>query len=222
VRIFVGRRATEPSLVSIAPRVDDKLRQDGSMYVPGPDASFHPYQINNPRYLLRAKQRQHRDEAFYSFYALESDRNVLRPASWFFCSLFIDKWCHDRLLYGAHTRTEHESSNSTSIHHAIQSRQTVNSGCRTSRRAAGQLGQAGNPANYSPISGPIHRWRAVPNITRASGAGRKRCAPRPKAPGRDDRTGGARARKELARPQLQTACIQSSRCWRRGQDPRRR
>jgi len=55
VRISVGRRATEPSLVSIATRVDDQLRQDGSMYVPGPDASFHPYHVNNPRYFARSK-----------------------------------------------------------------------------------------------------------------------------------------------------------------------
>src|SRR6266576_1588992 len=55
VRISVGRRASEPSLISIATRVADELRQDGSTYVPGPDASLYPYHINNPRYFAPSK-----------------------------------------------------------------------------------------------------------------------------------------------------------------------
>ena len=55
VRISVGRRGIEPSLVSIAARIDDQPRQDGTMYVPGPDPGFHPYHINNPRYFARSR-----------------------------------------------------------------------------------------------------------------------------------------------------------------------
>jgi hypothetical protein len=55
VRISVGRRGIEQSLVSVAARINDQLRQDGSMYVPGPDISFHPYRINNPRYFARSR-----------------------------------------------------------------------------------------------------------------------------------------------------------------------
>ena len=55
VRISVARRGIEPSLVSVAARIDDQLRQDSSMYVPGPDISFHPYHINNPRYFARSR-----------------------------------------------------------------------------------------------------------------------------------------------------------------------
>jgi hypothetical protein len=50
VRISVSRRGIEPSWVSIAVRIDDRFRQDGSIYVPGPDTSFHPYRINNAKY----------------------------------------------------------------------------------------------------------------------------------------------------------------------------
>jgi hypothetical protein len=31
-----------------AVRIGDNFREDGTIYVPGPDASFHPYYINNP------------------------------------------------------------------------------------------------------------------------------------------------------------------------------
>ena len=55
VRISVARRGIEPSLVSVAARIDDQLRQDGSMYVPGPDANYHPYHIDNPRYFAPSK-----------------------------------------------------------------------------------------------------------------------------------------------------------------------
>jgi hypothetical protein len=55
VRVSIGRRGIELSLVSIAVRIDNELRQDGSMYVPGPDISFHPYHINNPRYFARSR-----------------------------------------------------------------------------------------------------------------------------------------------------------------------
>src|SRR5689334_1978843 len=48
--ISVGRRGAEPSLVFIAVRVGDEFRQDGAMYVPGPDLGYHPYLINHPRY----------------------------------------------------------------------------------------------------------------------------------------------------------------------------
>ena len=56
VRISVARRGIEPSLVSVAARIDDQLRQDGSMYVPGPDANYHPYHIDNPRYFSANKE----------------------------------------------------------------------------------------------------------------------------------------------------------------------
>lgn len=50
--ISVGRRGVEPSLVFVAVRVGDDFRQDGAMYVTGPDLGFHPYHINQPRYFL--------------------------------------------------------------------------------------------------------------------------------------------------------------------------
>ena len=53
VGISVGRRGIEPSLVSVAVRVGDDFRQDGTMYVPGPDLSYHPYFINHPVYFAR-------------------------------------------------------------------------------------------------------------------------------------------------------------------------
>jgi len=48
--ISVRRRGTEPTLVFIAVRVGDEFRQDGAMYVPGPDLGYHPYPINHPAY----------------------------------------------------------------------------------------------------------------------------------------------------------------------------
>jgi hypothetical protein len=50
VRIFVGRRGYEPSLISIGVRIDDKIREDGRVYPPGPDANLYPYRTNNPIY----------------------------------------------------------------------------------------------------------------------------------------------------------------------------
>src|SRR5438477_7694285 len=52
-RISAGRRGIEPTLVSIAVRVGDDFRQDGTMYVPGPDLGYHPYFINHPGYFAR-------------------------------------------------------------------------------------------------------------------------------------------------------------------------
>ena len=40
--ISAGRRGTEPSLVSVAVRIGDDFRQDGTMYVPGPDLATTP------------------------------------------------------------------------------------------------------------------------------------------------------------------------------------
>ena len=57
VRVSVGRRGSESSLVSIAVRIDDQFRQDGSIYVPGPDTSFHPYHVNNPSYFALSRAR---------------------------------------------------------------------------------------------------------------------------------------------------------------------
>ena len=54
--ISVGRRGIEPSLVSVAVRIGDDLRQDGTMYVPGPDLGYHPYPINHPRYFARNRE----------------------------------------------------------------------------------------------------------------------------------------------------------------------
>ena len=54
--ISVGRRGIEPSLVSIAVRVGDYFRQDGIMYVPGPDLGYHPYPINHPRYFAGSRE----------------------------------------------------------------------------------------------------------------------------------------------------------------------
>jgi hypothetical protein len=34
-------------------RVGDDFRQDGIMYVPGPDLGYHPYIINHPGYFAR-------------------------------------------------------------------------------------------------------------------------------------------------------------------------
>lgn len=50
VRILVGRRGYEPSLVSIGVRIDDKIKEDGRVYPPGPDASLYPYRVINPMY----------------------------------------------------------------------------------------------------------------------------------------------------------------------------
>ena len=53
VGISAGRRGTEPALLSIAVRVGDDFRQDGTMYVPGPDLGYHAYFINHPGYFAR-------------------------------------------------------------------------------------------------------------------------------------------------------------------------
>lgn len=50
VRIFVGRLGYEPSLISIGVRIDDRIREDGRVYPPGPDANLYPYRTNNPVY----------------------------------------------------------------------------------------------------------------------------------------------------------------------------
>ena len=52
-RISAGRRGTEPSLVSVAVRTADEFRQDGIMYVPGPDLGYHPSLINHPEYFAQ-------------------------------------------------------------------------------------------------------------------------------------------------------------------------
>src|SRR5437764_15343933 len=52
-RISAGRRGTEPSLVSVAVRIGDDFRQDGTMYVPGPGLGYHPYLINHPEYFAQ-------------------------------------------------------------------------------------------------------------------------------------------------------------------------
>jgi len=52
-RISAGRRGTEPSLVFVAVRIGDDFRQDGTMYVPGPDLGYHPYLINHPEYFAQ-------------------------------------------------------------------------------------------------------------------------------------------------------------------------
>src|SRR5437588_1579214 len=52
-RISAGRRGIEPSLVSVAVRVGEDFRQDGIMYVPGPDLGYHPYFINHPEYFAQ-------------------------------------------------------------------------------------------------------------------------------------------------------------------------
>jgi hypothetical protein len=54
--ISVGRRGIEPSLVFIAVRVGDEFRQDGAMYVPGPDLGYHPYPIVHPAYLAANRE----------------------------------------------------------------------------------------------------------------------------------------------------------------------
>jgi len=51
--ISAGRRGIEPTLVSVAVRVGDDFKQDGIMYVPGPDLGYHPYIINYPGYFAR-------------------------------------------------------------------------------------------------------------------------------------------------------------------------
>ena len=52
-RISAGRRGIEPTLVSVAVRVGDDFRQDGIMYVPGPDLGYHPYFISHSGYFAR-------------------------------------------------------------------------------------------------------------------------------------------------------------------------
>jgi hypothetical protein len=53
-RISAGRRGIEPSLVSVAVRIGEDFRQDGTMYVPGPDLGYHPYLINHPEYFAQS------------------------------------------------------------------------------------------------------------------------------------------------------------------------
>ena len=53
-RISAGRRGIEPSLLSVAVRIGDDFRQDGTMYVPGPDLGYHPYLINHPEYFAQS------------------------------------------------------------------------------------------------------------------------------------------------------------------------
>src|SRR5207248_6823592 len=38
---------------SVAVRIGDDFRQDGIMYVPGPDLGYHPYLINHPEYFAQ-------------------------------------------------------------------------------------------------------------------------------------------------------------------------
>src|ERR1043166_3923 len=57
-RISAGRRGIEPSLVSVAVRVGDDFRQDGIMYVPGPDLGYHPYLINHPDYFAQSGDKR--------------------------------------------------------------------------------------------------------------------------------------------------------------------
>lgn len=59
-RISAGRRGTEPSLVSVAVRIGDDFRQDGVMYVPGPDLGYHPYLINHPEYFTQSSDNDAR------------------------------------------------------------------------------------------------------------------------------------------------------------------
>ena len=53
-RISAGRRGIEPSLVSVAVRIGEDFRQDGTMYVSGPDLGYHPYLINHPEYFAQS------------------------------------------------------------------------------------------------------------------------------------------------------------------------
>ena len=53
-RISAGRRGAEPSLVFVAVRIADDFRQDGIMYVPGPDLGYHAYLIGHPEYFARS------------------------------------------------------------------------------------------------------------------------------------------------------------------------
>ena len=53
-RISAGRRGIEPSLLSVAVRIGDDFRQDGTMYVLGPDLGYHPYLINHPEYFTQS------------------------------------------------------------------------------------------------------------------------------------------------------------------------
>jgi hypothetical protein len=57
--ISAGRRGIEPALISVAVRVEDDFRQDGTMYVPGPDVGYHPYHINHPRFFARTDAPKH-------------------------------------------------------------------------------------------------------------------------------------------------------------------
>ena len=52
--ISAGRRGTEPSLVFVAVRIGDDFRQDGIMYVPGPDLGYHSYLINHLEYFTQS------------------------------------------------------------------------------------------------------------------------------------------------------------------------
>src|SRR5437773_11480474 len=59
-RISAGRRGTETSLISVAVRIGDDFRQDGTMYVPGPDLGYHAYLINHPEYFAQGGDNNER------------------------------------------------------------------------------------------------------------------------------------------------------------------
>src|SRR5438105_11796373 len=104
-RISAGRRGTEPSLISVAVRIGDDFRQDGTMYVPGPDLGYHAYLTSSG--VLRAKRRQQCTEACDGFDALELCRCLLRPGARVLNALSRCRWRHDSVLYGAYSATEH-------------------------------------------------------------------------------------------------------------------
>src|SRR5436305_8989807 len=89
-RISAGRRGTEPSLVSVAVRVGDDFRQDGTMYVPGPDLGYHPYFINHPEYFAQIGDNNARKRVTASMLWSSAGANYDRAPEFSMLCLDID------------------------------------------------------------------------------------------------------------------------------------
>lgn len=105
-RISAGRRGTEPSLVSVAVRIGEDFRQDGTMYVPGPDLGYHPYLINHPEYFAQSGDNNARKRVTASM-LWSSAGSLLRSGARVLNALFRHRWRHDSILYGARFATAH-------------------------------------------------------------------------------------------------------------------
>jgi hypothetical protein len=89
-RISAGRRGTEPSLVSVAVSIGDDFRQDGIMYVPGPDLGYHPYLINHPEYFGQSNDNDPRKRVTASMLWSSAGANYDRAPEFSMLCLDVD------------------------------------------------------------------------------------------------------------------------------------